>query len=118
METSAPRNSVRNDSTNTVVVVVEIVVVDDDEMKDIRTWSLSCAKSVDQGSNCLREAGATVYTKHADHPEANVRRPGDAIIPVPDRDFLFSGFRKYLWTRRDAHRRPNAQVPGGTSFMG
>ena len=70
------------------------------------------------GINCLREAGATVNTQHADHPDANVRRPGDAIIPVPDRDFLFSGFRKYLWTRRDAHRRPNAQVPGGSSFMG
>ena len=29
------------------------------------------------GINCLREAGATVYIIHADHPDANVRRPVD-----------------------------------------
>jgi hypothetical protein len=57
------------DSTNAVVVDVVLVADDDDGMDVVVVY-----KFVVRHQLHLREAGATVYTKYADHPETNVRR--------------------------------------------
>jgi hypothetical protein len=84
--------------------------------------SLACAIQIRcDGINCLREAGATVYIIHADHPDVNVRRaPGH---PPGSGFFVFRVPRLSMavWPYgcRDAHKTP--QTPkgaAGSSFMG